>query len=178
MSIDTLEDLEQLLEEVDKRGFRARFLDPNAPDPTEYQYLPAESKDGVKEHELPELLAKVRKVATVRKWVDILGVGPDLEPVTGNSVAYTAPSALAGQPSVEEILASARIGIDPSELPKTPFTPFDEEDQFDRLCEKVAKAYGVSLSRLRREALSEDISGVENLQQALAQVAESIKAQA
>ena len=175
-----IEDLEQMLEEVEKRGFRARFLDPNAPDPTEYQYLPAETKDGVKEHELPELLTKVRKVATVRKWVDIVGVGPDLEPVTGNSVAYTAPQApmSAGQPSVEEILATARIGIDPADLPKSVYAPFEEEDLFDKTCEKVAKAYGVSLSMLRREALSEDISGVENLQQALAEVAQTIRARA
>lgn len=178
MTAETLEDLDALVEEVERRGFRARYLEALADDPTEYRYLPALTKDGVPEHELPELLEKVRKVAHVRKWIDVLGVDAALEPVTGNHVAYTQPAAPHEDSrtlSVEEILATARIGIPASELPKNPYTPMDDEDRFDVMCEQVAKAHGVSLARLRRIAIQEDIDSVENLREALGEVAESMK---
>lgn len=171
-----LEDLDALVAEVERRGFRARFLDPMAPDPIEYQYLPALERDGVREPETQELLAKVRKVALVRKWTDIVIVDPALEPVTGNHVAHVPGTVINNDHlSVEEILATARIGIPASELPKSVYSPLEEDDPFDRTVEQVALEQNVSLARLRRLAISEDVDGVENLHQALTEVALGMK---
>lgn len=186
----TLDDLDDLVQEVERKGFRIRFLDPHSDDPLEYKYLPSPNCDGVKEIEVNDLVRKAEKVAIIRKWTDITVVGPDLEPVSKatslpNTLKSTSihvgsgaiPSQINNDDlTVDEILAQARIGVPKSELPKSQFAPFDEDDPFDRMSELVAKEHQVPLTKLRRIAIAEDIDGVENLRDALVQIAESIKA--
>lgn len=180
MTIETLDDLDDLLAEVEKKGFRARFLDPFADDPTVYHYLPAPDKDGVREHETVTLLEKINKVAKVRKWTDVCIVDQALEPLTGNHVAHSpvTPGTQVnnGHLSVDDILLTARTGIPASELPRAPYAPPDEHDPFDELCEQVAQETGVSLVRLRRIAIQEDLDAVENMREALLEVAEGMRA--
>ena len=175
----TLEDLDAMAEEVDKRGFRARFLDPMADDAHEYRYLPSLDKDGVPEDGTTDLLAKVSKVATVRKWTDVCIVGPGLEPLTGNHVAHVAPARNGtidnSHLTPEQILATARTNIPASERGRSVFDVFDQEDPFDATCEKVAQREKVSLARLRRLAISEGCDELENLEQALTDMARVIR---
>lgn len=176
MSELSLEALNQLVSEVEKKGFRARFIDPLDSDPLSFKYLPGLGLDGVPSGEVPELLRKLSIVAPVRKWTDIQIVGPDLEPikpVVNPSVALVDNVPLNDNPSVEDILASAR---------KVPFVPGmprwqgEEEDRFEKALRRASVAHGLPLERLRRAAYAAEIEDVVNIDEALAEVCESLVA--
>lgn len=169
--MESIEDLDKELEQVEKRGYRVRYLDPlshgDNTDPTEYLYLPVLERDGVTQDKVPGLVEKMNKVALVRKWVDITVVGPDLEPVDSANSINGGNSALAHNTIRGRIGLEDYSHLSPDELIATQLThgvrktvgKADERSPYERLPEHLKKLLAGA-----------DLEDVENVDEAIEQV--------
>lgn len=164
--METEEELDRELAELEKRGYRVRYLDPHADDPLDDHYLPVLERPGVSVDKAPELMGKMKKIAAIRHWADLVIVGPDLEPVGSVGSQLGGNSQLA--PSVVRARVEDHSHLTPEELIETelvhgplkqPVRHYDEKAPWDKLP-----------PRLKQLLAQADLVGVENVQEAIASV--------